>query len=550
MLTSLAARSSWLAALGLVVALGMFPGSSAGTAPASTWSDALEVPGLAALNAGGAVGVVGVSCARVGECAAGGWYKDGGAHYQAFVVSETKGVWGAAEEVPGLAALNVGAHAVLSGISCGAVGDCVAGGFYTDGSGFKQAFVVTENTGVWGAAVEVPGTSALNTGGYAAVQVVSCAGAGACAAGGLYSDGSAFQAFVVSEKKGVWRAAVEVPGTAALNVGGDAQVRAVSCGAVGKCAAGGFYRDSVASNTTQAFVVGEKKGIWSKAVEVPGTAALNAGGNAIVNALSCAGAGNCAGGGSYVDGAGHTQAFVVSEKNGVWRRAVEVKGTATLNAGGNAPVASVSCGAPGQCAVSGFYTDASAHRQAFVASEKKGVWRAAVKVPGTAALNAGGTASLFAVSCGGVGECAGGGFYKDGGGHFQAFVVNEENGVWHKAVEVPGTAALNVGGSAAVNGVSCAGIGDCAAAGSYTDGSGHYQGFVVDAIARCVVPKVVGKTLRAAKHELVAYHCAAGKITSVYADKRKGRVVAQHPKPGTRVKRGSKVALIVSKGKR
>jgi hypothetical protein len=184
-----------------------------------------------------------------------------------------------------------------------------------------------------------------------------------------------------------------------------------------------------------------------------------------------------------------------------------------------------------------------------VASEKNGVWRKAVKVPGTAALNAGDTASLYRVSCGGVGECAGGGYYKDGGGHYQAFVVSEERGVWRKAVEVPGTAALNVGGSAAVNGFSCSGIGDCAAVGSYMDGSAHFQGFVVNATAPCVVPKVVGKRLRAAKQALVAYHCAVGKIRSVYAHKAKGRVVAQHPKSRTHLKRGSKVALTVSKGR-
>ena len=61
-------------------------------------------------------------------------------------------------------------------------------------------------------------------------------------------------------------------------------------------------------------------------------------------------------------------------------------------------------------------------------SEKKGVWGNAVEVPGTAALNSGGNASLNSVSCGAVGECAAGGRYKDGSGNYQAFVVSEKNG--------------------------------------------------------------------------------------------------------------------------
>ena len=40
---------------------------------------------------------------------------------------------------------------------------------------------------------------------------------------------------------------------------------------------------------------------WGTAEEVPGTAALNAGGNAGVNSVSCPSAGNCSAGGLYDD---------------------------------------------------------------------------------------------------------------------------------------------------------------------------------------------------------------------------------------------------------
>ena len=110
-------------------------------------------------------------------------------------------------------------------------------------------------------------------------------------------------------------------------------------------------------------------GGWDKAIEVPGTAALNKGGLAQVRSVSCARAGGCAAGGSYHDGSGHQQAFVATEARGRWRTAIEVPGTAALNKGGNARVLSVSCAAAGSCAAGGLYTDGSGHLQAFVVSK-------------------------------------------------------------------------------------------------------------------------------------------------------------------------------------
>jgi hypothetical protein len=95
-----------------------------------------------------------------------------------------------------------------------------------------------------------------------------------------------------------------------------------------------------------------------------------------------------------------------------------------------------------------------------------------------ASLNQGG-AALNSVSCGRVGDCAAGGFYTDGSRHAQAFAVTERNGAWRHAIEVPGSGTLNAGGNAAVSSVRCPSAGRCVAGGSYTDGSGHRQAFVV-----------------------------------------------------------------------
>jgi len=51
------------------------------------WREAIEVPGLGALNAGGGAVVVSVSCASTGSCAAGGEYADRHDRGQGFVAS-------------------------------------------------------------------------------------------------------------------------------------------------------------------------------------------------------------------------------------------------------------------------------------------------------------------------------------------------------------------------------------------------------------------------------------------------------------------------------
>jgi hypothetical protein len=385
------------------------------------------------------------------------------------VVGETNGMWGAAKEIA--AAFNAGGFAVTEAVSCTSAGNCSAGGFYTDGSFHGQAFVIREQNGTWGAVTEVPGTAALNKGGGAQINSVSCTSAGNCSAGGFYRDSSFhIQAFVVNQTNGTWGTAKEV--AAALNQGGSAEISSVSCTSAGNCSAGGSYTDG--SNNGQAFIVNRTNGTWGSAKEV--AAVLNQGGSAQINSVSCATAGNCGAGGNYQDGSGHFQAFVVNEKNGFWGSAREV--AAHLNQGGSAQINSVSCAEAGDCSAGGSFTDGTGHGQAFVVGETNGTWGSAKET--AAALNQGGIAQVTSVSCATAGDCSAGGDYTDGTGHRQAFVVGETNGTWAMAEEVPGTAALNQRGRAVVHSVSCAAAGRCSAGGSYLDGSGNTQAFVVN----------------------------------------------------------------------
>ena len=84
------------------------------------------------------------------------------------------------------------------------------------------------------------------------------------------------QAWVLSETNGGWGTAIKVPGTAALNTGGDA---GVSRSRVPRPAnAPPAATTPTAPTTRQAYVVSETNGSWGDAIEVPGTATLNSGG--------------------------------------------------------------------------------------------------------------------------------------------------------------------------------------------------------------------------------------------------------------------------------
>lgn len=150
---------------------------------------------------------------------------------QVFVVTEHNGTWGQAEEVPGLGALNTGAEAQISAVSCGAAGNCVAGGWYLSGSPTGSStsvpFVVSQRNGRWGKAQQLPGL----TGGVGEVNSVSCGAKDSCVAGGYfgrYHVRPVFNAFVAVQKGGRWDRALPVR---------MYEVSSVSCASAGNCTA-------------------------------------------------------------------------------------------------------------------------------------------------------------------------------------------------------------------------------------------------------------------------------------------------------------------------
>jgi Bacterial Ig-like domain (group 3) len=433
-----------------------------------TWGPAQPVAGVTAAG-NYPDGVVSLSCATAGNCAAIGRDTDGSGNSTMFVVSESDGVWGAGQGVRGPANL-VDGFGDDAQISCASPGDCTAVGDYYAGGEDEQGFVDSQSNGTWAVAQEVPGVTDLAKGEHSLLESVSCASAGNCSAGGTYTTAASGSAFLVDETGGTWGSAVEVPGLASL-AGGvtNAEVTSVSCGSAGNCSAAGYFF----GKTNGAFVVNEADGTWGNAEAVPGLAALDSGNDAALTSISCASAGNCSAGGHYSDTYGSrsapaVQAFVVDETDGSWGDAEEVPGTAALTTDHFAETTSVSCASAGNCAAGGIYWISATSSQDFVADETAGTWGTAITVPGLTALNPG-HADLNSISCGSAGNCAVGGSLGGGGGGGGggAYVADETNGSWGAAEGVPGSAALGVGNGVALASVSCASAGYCSAGGAY-----------------------------------------------------------------------------------
>jgi hypothetical protein len=206
----------------------------------------------------------------------------------------------------------------------------------------------------------------------------------------------------------VWGKKRDVPGVAALSVGGSAWVDSVSCSSPGNCAATGRFLYGADGVWDYPFLVSEKNGRWGTARPLWRRRVRDWSGVSLAIPVSCGSAGNCVAGGEYVDRADNLEAFVVSKTNGKWRRPIDVPGLAALNVGRESAVTSVSCASAGNCAATGFYN----YYQAFVVAERDGVWGTAEKVPGTTTLGV--ASSAASISCGSAGNCAiGGVFYPD-----------------------------------------------------------------------------------------------------------------------------------------
>jgi len=206
------------------------------------------------LNLGRLAHATSVSCLSDGNCAVVGFYHDAKFRQQAFVANNVNGVWDPAIAIA--ADVNTRGFGFLSSVSCLTIGNCSAGGSYRDASG-SQAFVIDERNGQW--LSPVPVAQPLNARGNAATLAISCVTVGNCSAGGFYQDGNGTQAFVADETNGIWQDASPV--AAQWNINYTASLTAINCPAQNYCVAAGSYTDA---GGAQVFIDSSFAGAWGQ----------------------------------------------------------------------------------------------------------------------------------------------------------------------------------------------------------------------------------------------------------------------------------------------
>jgi hypothetical protein len=386
-----------------------------------------------------------------------------------------KGVaWAKALEVRNAPALDPDHKVQLAAISCAAPGNCSAVGSYPVRTNHYRPVVEDETNGVWSRAEVLTGQSARDEGSNTGAYVVSCSAPGNCSAGGTYSvSRNRLLIFVVNEVKGVWGPIITVPSVTARKT--SAYLSSISCPTSGDCSAGGYV---TGTGGTRAFALNEVDGTWGRALEIPGTASYSMIGSRL-ESISCTAPGECSAGGNNEAGRAQAMPFVVNEVHGFWGRAKAVPGLRALSPGGSDYEVSISCSRAGDCAARGNYLDASKVTQAFVVNENKGVWGSAFAIPGMIALNGHHISELLSISCAARGECSAGGTYGTGS-HEQAFVIDETHGTWGDPIKIPGLTSLSQGNFPSVTAVSCASSSSCGAIGSFSGPGGYTQVFATN----------------------------------------------------------------------
>jgi len=310
-----------------------------------TWGDAREIPGMSDLpeTAGRDARVSSISCVPDGECLAVGTYSSG-TGLRGFATRRIAGTWEDAIELPGLAALALGALGVYDS-SCSSAGNCSVVGYFFSASSTYEAFVIDLVNGVWQGASDIPGLAALNTLGSSRGSTISCSSPGYCSVGGRYAQSISGDntAFLVDRVGGTWGSA----GPAFASGTGESDVTGISCPVDDRCHAVGNAR---IGPDLMVFVADRAGGVWAEPTLLPGMAAMATESSA--RSISCAAPDTCAITGRYTDGSGQVP-FVANLVDGVWGSALPIPGLAGRNSGVSSSGAEVACTSSVRCVAVG-----------------------------------------------------------------------------------------------------------------------------------------------------------------------------------------------------
>lgn len=385
-------RSNTLAAWGAVMTGGV-------------WNDAVELPGITAIDPAGQVTVLALSCGAPGECLAGGVVRsDPGpiSGYDAFVIELTGGSWQSPVVLGGVA---TGVGSWVYQIDCPEPGECVIAG---DAEG---TFVAEMIGGTLTDPVRVPGLDPADS---ASEPKVSCVGVDFCVLAGYFTHLGANNLYSVTRTGGTWASPVTVPDPSGLIQANWIFPSAMDCAAVGSCTLVGEVE--LASGSEPAFVTEMSSGAFGAITLLPTSAELAVSPFVLPNAIDCPGVGACVLGGIYYEDDWDPRPLVGMQTGGAWGPLMQPSGVVDVTVGGVEPmVTAVSCSAVGACALVGMMRPGTPETTAFVILVDAGVMGGVEPIPELATLQTGPRARAYTVACTADGACAGGGGYRTTG---------------------------------------------------------------------------------------------------------------------------------------
>jgi hypothetical protein len=392
-------------------AVGGFPGGHA-----------TEVMPPASTHVAPSTGLFATACTGAGNCVAGGDFQNGSKPVEPVVARQSHGRWsrGIRLALPPNAAGQP--YSEVNGIACVSAGNCVAVGDYETGrANSLQAFIATESHGVWGRAFAPRLPSNSSAPASAQLGAVACTHSGFCEAVGSYQDSSGNnQIMAVARPLGSgWRAATEVASPASAAANPDAFVTGIACTGPGSCVAVGNY--SVSATRFAGMGVIESRGTWHQASGIAAPPGAISSTFTAISSISCPTAGSCLGVGEYAVSATQSRAMSVTEAKGRFSAAAEITAVppgASLHP--STYLLGVSCTSPGSCLAVGGARNRAGLSVGMYMTRAHGHWRAAFLPPPRAGTGGRGLSALYAVSCTGRDRCTAVGYYHDGAGHLRA----------------------------------------------------------------------------------------------------------------------------------
>jgi hypothetical protein len=249
------------------------------TQQAGTWGGPVEIPGLPTATSS----TTSVSfyewrqllCTDVNQCIGIAYFYDSDTGLMPVLVTDDNGVWSGTTSPPGYSTLS-GLYQ-LDTISCWSTSNCTISGITSLSSGFS-VFANTETAGVWGTAQVVPGPGNLSTATGsnhgAELTSIACSSSTECAGVGYVDlSGNQSEPIVISEHHGVWGKAKLPPGwstaahAVARNAYGDVEISALSCATATQCSAETTF--PLAPPQVNNYILSETNGVWSHLVAIP-----------------------------------------------------------------------------------------------------------------------------------------------------------------------------------------------------------------------------------------------------------------------------------------